>query len=92
MANKIQPVVGIAVLETELAESNNPLGYKYRIHTLYSEFNTAAWLVNNGVFTPGPNVTVTPVPAKRDIEALPFDKRTSVHEARDANDGLKALG
>ena len=62
------PVIGIAVLETELATESKGIerqraeegGYKYRIHTLWSEFNTAAWLVNNGVFTP--DAPVTPVP------------------------------
>jgi hypothetical protein len=56
------PVLGVAVLETEPAEEGNP--YNYRIHTLHSEFNTAAWLVNLGVFKPaGP---VTPVPAGKE--------------------------
>ena len=62
------PVIGVAVLETIPAEPDNPLGYNYRIHTLWSEFNTAAWLVNNGVFTP--DAPVTPIPAeKRDVAA-----------------------
>ncbi|KAF2721994.1 hypothetical protein K431DRAFT_312170 [Polychaeton citri CBS 116435] len=61
------PVIGSVVIETIPAEADNPGGYKYRIHTLYSEFNSAAWLVNLGVFKP--NGTVTPVPAgKRDVQ------------------------
>lgn len=61
----MQPVVGTAVLET-IPDDENSFGW--RIKTLYSEFNSAAWLVNNGVFTP--NSTLTPPPAvdKRDIE------------------------
>jgi hypothetical protein len=56
------PVVGTAILET-IPDSEN--SYGWRIKTLFSEFNTAAWLVNNGVFTP--NSTLTPPPAKRDL-------------------------
>ncbi|KAH9845734.1 hypothetical protein Tdes44962_MAKER01165 [Teratosphaeria destructans] len=58
------PVVGTAILATVPAEAGNT--YNYRIKTLYSEFNTAAWLVNNGVFKPAANVTVQmPPPDKR---------------------------
>lgn len=57
------PVPGLVILETEPAEEGNI--YNYRIHTIYSEFNSAAWLVNLGVFDP--EGEVTPVPAsKRD--------------------------
>ena len=64
------PVVGVAVLETEPTSMSSGIeleraqasGYNYRIHTLWSEFNTAAWLVNNGVFTPEAGVEVMPVP------------------------------
>ena len=64
------PVTGIAVLETEPTELSTGIeleraqagGYKYRIHTLWSEFNTAAWLVNNGVLNLPPNVPATPAP------------------------------
>ncbi|KAF2773363.1 hypothetical protein EJ03DRAFT_371290 [Teratosphaeria nubilosa] len=60
------PVVGTAILATVPAEAGNL--YNYRIKTLYSEFNTAAWLVNNGVFKPAANVTVqTPPPDKRGV-------------------------
>lgn len=60
-SSTIQPVPGLVILETEPAEEGNP--YKYRIHTIYSEFNAAAWLVNLGVFVPeGP---VTPVPSEK---------------------------
>jgi hypothetical protein len=52
---------------TEPAEEGNE--YDYRIHTIYSEFNSAAWLVNLGVFVPAGEVT--PVPAsKRSIEPM----------------------
>ncbi|KAK3691213.1 hypothetical protein LTR37_018801 [Vermiconidia calcicola] len=62
------PVVGTAILETEPTENSSGIereraeagGYKYRIHTLWSEFNTAAWLVNNGVLEV--EAPVTPVP------------------------------
>lgn len=51
---------------TEPAEEGNE--YNYRIHTIYSEFNSAAWLVNLGVFVP--EGEVTPVPAdKRSLDA-----------------------
>ncbi|KAK5168215.1 uncharacterized protein LTR77_006784 [Saxophila tyrrhenica] len=53
------PVPALVVLETEPAEEGNE--YNYRIHTIYSEFNAAAWLVNLGVFKP--EGAVTPVPA-----------------------------
>ncbi len=49
------------------AEEGNE--YNYRIHTIYSEFNSAAWLVNLGVFTPAGPITPVPVdvePTKRD--------------------------
>jgi hypothetical protein len=65
------PVVGVAVLETEPTSMSTGIereraeagGYNYRIHTLWSEFNTAAWLVNNGVFEVEAGVPVTPPPA-----------------------------
>jgi hypothetical protein len=38
--------------------------YGFRIKVLYSEFNAAAWLVNNGVFTP------TPIANKRDVDHI----------------------
>ena len=44
------PVVGIAILETVAAGPNDK--YNFRIKTIYSEFNAAAWLVNLGVFVP----------------------------------------
>jgi len=53
------PVIGTAILETIPDEENS---FGWRIKTLFSEFNTAAWLVNNGVFTP--NSTLTPPPAE----------------------------
>ena len=53
------PVPGLCILETEPAEVGNE--YNYRIHTIYSEFNTAAWLVNLGVFNPAGEVTPVPM-------------------------------
>ena len=75
------PVTGTAVLETEPTsmstgeELERALagGYNYRIHTLWSEFNTAAWLVNNGVLNLEPEVPVTPVP---DTETTPSPPTT----------------
>lgn len=54
-----QPAPGIAILHTIPATDNE---YGFRIETLYSEFNAAAWLVNLGVFTPAP-----PAANKRDL-------------------------
>lgn len=34
--------------------------YGFRVKELYSEFNAAAWLVNNGVFTPSAVTTSNP--------------------------------
>lgn len=64
------PVVGVAVLETEPTSQSTGIereraeagGYNYRINTLWSEFNTAAWLVNNGAITLDPEIPITPVP------------------------------
>lgn len=55
------------------AEANNPGGYRFRVKDLYSEFNAASWLVNNGVYRPaGPvdyiNQNVTTNSTKRSIE------------------------
>lgn len=58
-ANDI-PVVGLAILET-VPDANNSFGF--RVKTLFSEFNAAAWLVNLGVFTPVPRNTT-----KRGVE------------------------
>lgn len=73
LTNPSQALPGLVILETIPAEEGNQ--YPYRVHTIYSEFNSAAWLVNLGVFKPeGP---VTPVPAtegtaetKRSVDAL----------------------
>ena len=80
------PVIGIAVLETELATESKGIerqraeegGYKYRIHTLWSEFNTAAWLVNNGAIQLDPEVPITPPPtdAVSESGAAPPSKRS----------------
>jgi len=75
---------GMVVLETIPAEEGNV--YPYRIHTIYSEFNSAAWLVNLGVFKPdGP---VTPVseaeagtPDKRNVDVLGLPRDTSGYVA-----------
>lgn len=71
------PVVGVAVLETEPTSKSTGIeleraqagGYNYRIHTLWSEFNTAAWLVNNGAIKLDPSVPTTPVPQNDSIAA-----------------------
>lgn len=50
--------------------------YDFRIKEIYSEFNSAAWIVNLGLFTPaGPvnylNVTNTTITARRSISYDP---------------------
>jgi len=66
------PVIGNAIMSVVPAEANNPLGYRFRIKTLYSEFNAAAWLVNNGVYRPNGTVDYinqnTTTVAKRSLE------------------------
>ncbi|CAK4005883.1 Hypothetical predicted protein [Lecanosticta acicola] len=44
------PVHGNAILEVEPAEEGDE--YAWRISKIWSEFNSAAWLVNLGVFKP----------------------------------------
>jgi len=44
------PVVGNVIIQT--VKSNPGDQYNFRIKTIYSEFNSAAWLVNLGVFVP----------------------------------------
>lgn len=71
------PVVGVAVLETEPTSRSTGIeyeravagGYHYRIHTLWSEFNTAAWLVNNGAITLDPEVPTIPPPEEEVTES-----------------------
>jgi hypothetical protein len=46
-----QQVTGIIVLEVVKNTAKNP-PQKWLIKTVYSEFNSGAWLVNLGVFTP----------------------------------------
>ena len=41
-------ITGIIVLETSKADNNGP----WLINTVYSEFNSGAWLVDLGVFKP----------------------------------------
>ncbi|KAF2206753.1 hypothetical protein CERZMDRAFT_115585 [Cercospora zeae-maydis SCOH1-5] len=66
------PVVGNGILVV-VPDTNNTYGF--RVKELYSEFNAAAWLVNNGVFTPSAVTTsnfpeATANPAKRDHDSL----------------------
>ncbi|KAI5363659.1 hypothetical protein Slin15195_G093120 [Septoria linicola] len=70
-ANDI-PVVGNGILVTVPDAENS---YGFRVKELYSEFNAAAWLVNNGVFTPSAVTTSnfpegTAAPVKRDHDSL----------------------
>lgn len=73
------PVTGTAILETEPTELSEGIeleraqagGYNYRIHTLWSEFNTAAWLVNNGVFETAPDVPLIPPPDEETTPSPP---------------------
>ncbi|KAK4497752.1 hypothetical protein PRZ48_010405 [Zasmidium cellare] len=51
------PVVGLGLLKTIPADNS----FGFQISELYSEFNSAAWLVNNGVFTPSA-VTTSALP------------------------------
>ena len=60
----LQPVPGLVILETEASEADPE--YPYVIHTIYSEFNSAAWLVNLGVFVPEGEV-IPPPSDKRDV-------------------------
>lgn len=84
------PVTGTAVLETEPTELSEGIeleravagGYNYRIHTLWSEFNTAAWLVNNGVLETGPEVPLTPVP---ETETTPSPPSTITKRGKRSN-------
>ena len=57
MLTYVQPVVGLAVVKTVPDTENS---YGFRVKELYSEFNAAAWLVNNGVFTPSAVTTSNP--------------------------------
>ncbi|KAK5729570.1 hypothetical protein LTR17_011873 [Elasticomyces elasticus] len=71
------PVIGNGIMSVVPAEANNPSGYRFRIKVLYSEFNAAAWLVNNGIYRPaGPvdyivkNNTNTTTPVKRSMTEM----------------------
>lgn len=70
------PVPGLVILETEPAEEGNE--YNYRIHTIYSEFNSAAWLVNLGVFKPEGAVTPVPASKRESIEFRSIEDWTDV--------------
>lgn len=56
-------VTGIIVMETEHQKSTSE---PFLIKTVYSEFNSGAWLVDLGVFTPSCSSS-----SKRSIESLP---------------------
>lgn len=78
-----QPVVGNGILVT-VPDSNNTYGF--RVKELYSEFNAAAWLVNNGVFTPSAVTTsnfpeATAPPQKRTHESLLMMKKEDLMDA-----------
>jgi len=45
-------VIGNVIMQVVPAEAGAK--YRFRVKTLYSEFNSAAWLVNMGTFKPGP--------------------------------------
>ncbi|KAK5710707.1 hypothetical protein LTR15_012863 [Elasticomyces elasticus] len=69
------PVIGNGIMSVVPAEANNPSGYRFRIKVLYSEFNAAAWLVNNGIYRPAGPVdyivkTNTTTPVKRSMGEL----------------------
>ncbi|KAL9531061.1 hypothetical protein SMMN14_04985 [Sphaerulina musiva] len=77
------PVVGNGILVT-VPDSNNTYGF--RVKELYSEFNAAAWLVNNGVFTPSAVTTsnfpeATAPPQKRTHESLLVMKKEDLMDA-----------
>lgn len=66
------PVVGNGILVVR-PDSENSFGF--RVAELYSEFNSAAWLVNNGVFTPSAVTTsnfpeATAAPNRRNAPGL----------------------
>lgn len=52
-----EEVTGIIVAECEQAPKGNK--YPWVIKTVYSEFNSGAWLVDLGVFTPVCNATAS---------------------------------
>lgn len=67
-----------------MPDSNNTYGF--RVKELYSEFNAAAWLVNNGVFTPSAVTTsnfpeATAPPQKRTHESLLMMKKEDLMDA-----------
>ncbi|KAK3663333.1 hypothetical protein LTR22_005740 [Elasticomyces elasticus] len=69
------PVIGNGIMSVVPAEANNPSGYRFRIKVLYSEFNAAAWLVNNGIYRPAGPVdyivkTNTTTPVKRSMAEM----------------------
>ncbi|KAK5131137.1 hypothetical protein LTR08_001285 [Meristemomyces frigidus] len=69
------PVIGNAILYVVPAEEGSQ--YNFRIKDIYSEFNTAAWLVNMGVFKPAGAVdylnSTTGTPSRRSLNYDHFD-------------------
>lgn len=62
-----EPVTGIIVLETQPSRNKNA-EQPFRIQTVFSEFNSGAWLYDLGVFVPS-NCSAT---AKRSLSTIPF--------------------
>jgi len=62
-----EPVTGIIVLETQ-PNRNKASDQPFLIQTVFSEFNSGAWLYDLGVFVPT-NCTAT---SKRSLETVPF--------------------
>jgi len=56
-AQSPEPVTGNIIIETTPVKKNK--GNPWLIQTVYSEFNSGAWLVNLGVFTPSCNATAS---------------------------------
>lgn len=63
-----EAVTGIVILETT---PNTGSGTPYLIDTVYSEFNSGAWLADLGVFSPSCNTTSTSK-AKRVVRPASF--------------------
>jgi len=66
-ADPQEPVTGIIVIETQ-PNKNKASDQPFLIQTVFSEFNSGAWLYDLGVFVP----TNCTAPAKRSISANPF--------------------
>jgi len=59
-----EPVTGIIVMETQPASGEEP----FKIQTVFSEFNSGAWLYDLGVFVPSNCSSTT----KRSLSTVPF--------------------